>query len=49
MDCGKYRYESKKAAAKARNRAFARRHKLPDRLRIYPCPACKGWHLTHKP
>lgn len=33
----------KKGARTAANDRFRREH---EALRIYPCPACKCWHLT---
>lgn len=54
MDCptGKKRYPRKKDAATVRNsrmrgRSGYRRNR-PKALRIYCCPDCGGWHLTHK-
>lgn len=41
-ESGKVMYD-KKGAATAAN---ARRHESHERLRIYPCPACRTWHLT---
>lgn len=45
----KLRYEDKKAALSQRNRILNghRRHR-PEDLRAYPCPHCKGWHLTKR-
>ena len=46
----KVRYADKKAVQSAIN-AFANkrgRHGRPNALRAYPCPLCKGWHLTKK-
>lgn len=48
MDCGKRQY-SKRDAIAARNRAMRRRRNRPKMLRIYQCPDCGYWHLTHKP
>lgn len=48
-DCGKHRYPSKKDALTAKNAALKRRHNRPKQLRAYPCPQCRGWHLTHLP
>lgn len=41
---GKVAYATKKDAATAKNRRYRQ-----DRvqLRIYECPGCKRWHLTH--
>jgi len=53
MSCNKTRYASKKDALTAMNARLRgrqrRRHGRPDQLRVYECPACGGWHLTHKP
>jgi hypothetical protein len=46
--CRKYVYPTKRDAQTARNAAFRRRRHRPDFLRIYACPECNGWHLTHK-
>jgi hypothetical protein len=48
----KYRYPSKRDAMTALNK-FSRgrgrgRHGRPEHLRAYPCPICRGWHLTKK-
>lgn len=45
--CNKVRYPSKKDAQTKLNsmRGFGR--KSGKKLRIYPCPNCKGWHLSH--
>lgn len=40
----KVKYD-KRGAVTAKN---ARMHQDHVRLRIYPCPNCGGWHLTHK-
>jgi len=48
-ECGKHRYDSKKAAQTARNRVLRRRHNRPRQIRCYPCPDCNGWHLTKTP
>jgi hypothetical protein len=45
--CGAKRIYSKRAAHESRNRALRRRHNRPDFLRVYNCPRCNGWHLTH--
>lgn len=37
--CGKIAFPSRAAAA-------ATRARMSERLRIYECPAGKGWHLT---
>jgi hypothetical protein len=47
--CGKARYRDKVAAQLALlrlGRVEQRREK--DAVRVYPCPKCKGWHLTSK-
>jgi len=47
--CGnKTRYADKKAARTAINCAMRNRgrHGRPNSLRAYPCPLCRGWHLT---
>lgn len=41
----KARYDSKEAAQKEVERIARTRGEL---LRIYQCPFCSGWHLTHK-
>lgn len=41
----KARYDSKEKAQKEVELIARRRGKL---LRIYHCPFCDGWHLTHK-
>lgn len=47
--CGKLRYENKKAAITAMNRIMgSHRRNRPDHLRTYPCPDCRGWHLSKK-
>ena len=57
-DCGKTRYPDKKAALSAINYRARRRHDhghgrhntsrrgKEKALRAYPCPDCRGWHLT---
>jgi len=46
---GKVRFPDKRAAATARNARMNSRYRRgkPKYLRIYPCPSCGGWHLTH--
>lgn len=48
--CGKPGY-SKREAETLRNRRTKGRRKVrhgrPDFLRIYHCPKCNKWHLTH--
>jgi hypothetical protein len=48
--CGKRRYPDRKAAQSAINLLLRRRgrHGIPEALRSYPCPQCRGWHLTKK-
>lgn len=43
----KRRYDDKRAALTALNQIMRshRRHR-PEGLRAYPCPVCRGWHLT---
>lgn len=49
MDCGKNRYEDKRAALSAMRRCLQRHgHGRPDDLEIYPCPRCRGWHLSSR-
>lgn len=46
--CPKTKY-TKKEAKTALNAASNRRmNNKRERLRIYECPACGGWHLTSK-
>ena len=44
---GKHCYPKREAEG-ARNHRLKSRHKRPDHLRIYSCPRCGWWHLTHK-
>ena len=45
--CGrKVRYSSKEAAEAKANRSM-RIYSSPP-LKVYQCPYCHGWHLTHK-
>jgi rubrerythrin len=46
--CTKWRY-SKRQAETVRNSRLRARHGRPDQLRIYHCPVCNHWHLTHTP
>ena len=48
MCTGKTFYPDKKAAVTALNHQKKNRgrHGRPDGLRAYPCPYCRGWHLT---
>lgn len=41
---GKPSYD-KKGALSAKNKRFKEEH---VKLRVYLCPHCDGWHLTHK-
>ena len=45
--CGKLRYPDKRAAQTALNKRLTGHggHGRPDRLHIYTCPNCHGWHL----
>lgn len=43
--CGEKVKYSKKDALTAKNRRYSSEH---IQLRIYQCPNCNGWHLTHK-
>ncbi|GAA1807163.1 hypothetical protein GCM10009771_06530 [Nesterenkonia flava] len=49
--CGKARYRDRVAAliALARIRNSPRPPRAKEPCRAYPCPQCKGWHLTSKP
>ena len=42
----KVRYTSRKEAENTRR---AQEHRLGERLRVYHCPPCRGYHLTHQP
>ena len=47
--CIKKAYTKKDAQTALNARLRGRyRHNKPDHLRIYHCPDCNGWHLTHK-
>jgi hypothetical protein len=48
--CGKRRYMNKRDAITSRNHQLRKRgrHSRPMDLRAYPCPSCKGWHLTKR-
>ena len=48
MCAAKVRYGDKRAAVTAMNLALRNRgrHGRPNSLRAYPCPVCRGWHLT---
>lgn len=41
----KIRYKTLEKAKRAANRAFEKRGTY---LRVYLCPVCGGYHLTHK-
>lgn len=44
---GKRRYADKKAAVIEANLILkSHRRNRPKALRAYPCPDCRGWHLT---
>jgi hypothetical protein len=45
----KHRYPDKRAAVSAMARCLRLRgrHGRAGALRAYPCPICRGWHLTH--
>lgn len=43
----KNRYQNETEALVAASRAL-RKPKNTRTLRVYECPRCKGWHLTHK-
>lgn len=46
--CGKKRrYPDEFQAQKAAK--YAMRQRPETALRVYDCPKCGGWHLTHKP
>lgn len=52
ITCNKQGY-SKKEAETSLNLAktpkgHSRRRKNIDKMRVYPCPICKSWHLTSK-
>jgi DNA-directed RNA polymerase subunit RPC12/RpoP len=45
-DCGsKRRY---KTPAEAERQSKVARQKRDEKLRVYRCPHCAGWHLTSK-
>lgn len=50
-ECTKTKYACKKDAVTAKNWRTKGRHKkrrgIPQALRVYPCPKCGFWHLTH--
>jgi len=46
--CGKVRYPDRVAALLALAKAGRRRSGRREEARAYPCPKCKGWHLTSK-
>lgn len=43
----KTRYADEYQAEKAAKDCM--RNRPQQRLRVYDCPDCDGWHLTHKP
>ena len=50
FNCGqKTRYADKKAAVTQINWLMrGHRRKRPEKLRAYPCPYCRGWHLARR-
>ena len=50
-ECQKTKYASKKEATTIKNWRTKGRHKnrrgISEALRVYPCPKCGFWHLTH--
>lgn len=48
MCTSKRRFDDKRAAVTAKNSWSRRRgrHGRAESVRIYPCPICKGWHMT---
>ena len=44
---GKTCYPDKKSAQQARNRRLSNGASKYRNLRIYCCPDCNSWHLTH--
>jgi hypothetical protein len=47
----KRRYPDKKSATTAANlqlRIHNGRHHGAKDLRVYPCPFCRGWHMTSR-
>ena len=49
-ECGKIGYPDKKSAESKRNqlKRKGRKANMGGKLRIYPCPDCKHWHLTKR-
>lgn len=50
--CTKTPYSKKEARTVMNDRTTGRRrmrHGRPKFLRIYECPECRAWHLTHEP
>lgn len=45
--CRKQKY-TKVEAQTVVNARMSARHNRPEHLRIYHCPLCNGWHVTHK-
>lgn len=48
---GKTRFDDKRAVLTYLNRyrrELRGRHGRPEELRPYPCPNCRGWHLTKR-
>lgn len=48
MSCRKHRYRDRIAALHALARIRNKDKQGHDEARAYPCPACKGWHLTSR-
>lgn len=48
MGGGKVRFERKRDAQTSANHHMRRHKKTPGYLRVYHCPKCNGWHLTHE-
>lgn len=51
MCVGKFRYVDKRAVQtflNQYNRTSRGRHGRPEQLRGYPCPVCRGWHVTKR-
>lgn len=45
--CSKQKY-TKVEAQTVVNHRMSSRHNRPEKLRIYHCGLCNGWHITHK-
>jgi len=46
---GKIRYRDRLAAQIALADTSRRHQPRREEARAYPCPQCRGWHLTSKP